>query len=98
MTPIIEILPGDLVRSFDFESRDLDGSRACYIEGIVEGIEEDGGNGYPAYRIRVSRRVIGGKETPFEGRVYPPVNGTERLFGGVTDFVTLIIRPQFDRK
>jgi hypothetical protein len=77
---------GDRVRSFDFESRDLVGARACYIEGTVLAIgvpPREVCNCEGHYHVRVDRQVFGGVERKeLVGRmVYPPVNGTPGLFG-----------------
>tara|TARA_A100001037_G_C14961359_1_gene549516 strand:- start:285 stop:545 length:261 start_codon:yes stop_codon:yes gene_type:complete len=82
---------GDKVRSFDFaNSRDIDGERACYVEGRVEEFVTR--QGCQRYRILVERCVFGGKEV--DGRagtyVFPPVNGTPTPFGGLTCFVELV--------
>ena len=89
---------GSKVRSFDFargeSGRDLKGERACYIEGVVEGFKEV--DGCERYIVRVDRKVFGGKEEDILGRfpyVYPPVNGTPRMLGGVCDGVVLISGP-----
>ena len=80
---------GSKVRSFDFardgRGRQLDGERACYIEGVVEGYKKL--EGCERYVIRVERKVWAGEEVeePYRGRVYPPVNGTPKMFGGVCD-------------
>jgi len=85
---------GDRVRSFDFSTapggRDLDGDRACYVEGKVVGF--DFVEGCKRYRILVDRDVFGGKdEDRRQGAlVTPPVNGTRKSFGGTTNFVELI--------
>ena len=90
---------GDRVRSFDFADtfedgthygRDLEGDRACYVEGEVVGfdnIEE-----CDRYRILIERDVFGGKEDDRRiGRlVMPPINGTPTLFGRATNFVELV--------
>ena len=80
---------GSKVRSFDFpHSRDVSGEHACYVEGMVEGFKEV--EGCQRYIIRVDHKVFGGKEEDILGRfpyVYPPVNGTPKLFGGVCDGV-----------
>ncbi len=89
---------GDRVRSFDFADtfedgeqfgRDLEGERACYVEGRVEEFVRV--EGCLRYRILVDRDVFGGKESDRRvGRyVTPPVNGTPKSFGGVTEFVEL---------
>jgi hypothetical protein len=84
---------GDRVRSFDFSTspggRDLDGDRACFVEGRVESLVTV--EGCLRYRILVERDVFGGEDsTTRVGRyTHPPVNGTPRLIGGasVTNFV-----------
>lgn len=85
---------GDKVRSFDFDSRDLKGPKACYIEGIVEAIGEchDFYHGYNSYKIKVSRQVFGGNEyNDLVGQyVFPPRNGVRKLFGGVCNAVQKI--------
>jgi hypothetical protein len=83
---------GSKVRSFDFpHNQDISGERACYVEGEVEGFKEV--EGCQRYIIRVDLKVFGGKEEDILGRypyVYPPVNGTPRMLGGVTNFVELV--------
>ena len=86
---------GSKVRSFDFardgRGRDLEGERACYVEGVVEGFKEV--EGCERYIVRVDRKVFGGEEEDILGRfphVYPPINGTPKLFGGVCDGVELV--------
>ena len=86
----MEITFGSQVRSFDFHyMRDLEGPRACYMEGQVMGhttIE-----GCERYIIAVKRCVAGGKERDnFPEVIYPPVNGTPTWTGRVTDGVELI--------
>ena len=84
---------GDKVRSFDFVQgdfgRDMEGERACYVEGVVEAFVEQ--EGCPRYEIRVKVDVFGGEESDRRVGclVYPPVNGTPKLFGGVCDNVEL---------
>ncbi len=81
---------GDFVRSFDFpHHRELEGERACYMEGRVVDFKEL--EGCRRYVIEVNRCVFGGRERDqFSKRIYPPVNGTRRLMGGVCDGVSLI--------
>ena len=76
---------GNRVRSYDFQ-RD----RECYVEGIVEGFEHV--EGCERYKIRVERKVWAGEEveSPYRGHVYPPLNGTPRLFGDVCNGVELV--------
>ena len=86
------IAVGDRVRSFDFDSRDLEGERACYVEGVVEGIFEPGIAVWRSYAVRVTRRVICGEEEPKDVGmiVRPPVNGIRTSLGRVTDGVELL--------
>ena len=91
---------GDRVRSFDFAQgdfgRELYGERACYVEGVVESFVER--EGCPRYEVRVEVDVFGGEESGQRAGkrnrvgnlVYPPVNGTPKLFGGVCDNVELV--------
>ena len=89
----MEITTGTKVRSFDFaqfgSGRDLTGDRACYVEGIVQGI--DSAVGYDRYIIKVTRDVFGGQDMDRRvgETVYPPVNGTLAI-SGVTDYVEAI--------
>ncbi len=92
----MSISVGDRVRSFDFSTspggRDLEGERACYVEGRVEELVRV--DGCLRYKILVERDVFGGEDQSVRvGRYcHPPVNGTPRLIGGakVTNFVELI--------
>ena len=85
---------GNRVRSYDFprgeHGRQLEGERACYVEGIVEDFKKL--EGCERYVIRVERKVWAGEEVedPYRGHVYPPVNGTAKLFGGICDGVELV--------
>ena len=85
---------GDRVRSFDYVQgdfgRDLDGDRACYVEGIIEDLVER--EGCPRYAIRVDYDVFGGDERNHRvgNLVYPPVNGTPTSFGGDCNYVELV--------
>ena len=85
------IKAGSKVRSFDFHSRDLTGEDACYIEGEVLAIGKSV-DGCERYSIKIDRMVWCGEETfdQIGHIVRPPVNGTEKLFGGVTDGVELV--------
>ena len=86
---------GDRVRSFDFIQgdfgRDLEGERACYVEGVVEALVER--EGCPRYEIRVELDIFGGDECNHRvgNLVYPPVNGTPHLFGGSCDNVEKLV-------
>lgn len=92
-------LIGRRVRSFDFEDRDLEGERACYVTGTVTGIlragefAADGETYFPdcdRYVIRAESRVFAGKDTPLacEGQeFFPPLNGTESWMGRTMDGV-----------
>ena len=77
-----EIIPGTRVRSFDFDGRDVEGERACFVEGTVVGFREL--EGCTRYDIIVDRRVFGGEDCALSmdgERVFPPVNGTPRCSG-----------------
>lgn len=98
---------GQTVRSYDFafglkgNNRPLgmedSGERASWIEGIVHAIGEDVIEGCPRYKIEVVLRRRGKQvsqiETSDPEYVYPPVNGTRSLMGGVTCGVTAIHLP-----
>lgn len=90
----MEIGIGMHVRSFDFDSHDLSGPRACYVEGVVESIvRADEVNGFDCdrYKIAVNRAVFGGVEREkMPTHVYPPLNGTPTLFGDETNNVEII--------
>jgi len=70
---------GDRVRSFHFTSRDLNGERACYVEGVVMEITPPI-EGCARYAIKVDRNIWGGVDhcEGYGGFVYPPINGTPR--------------------
>ena len=92
-----EIVVGSRVRSFDFPyNRDLEGDRACYVEGTVEAMGwMDDFRDCPRYKIKVERKVWGGENVSLSREeethhVFPPVNGTPRLGGDVCDGVVLI--------
>jgi hypothetical protein len=89
-TPDTTITTGDRVRSFDFDSRDLTGDRACYIEGVVTHMREL--NACQHYAIRCDRRVFAGKETSHGvgETMLPPANGTPTWLGNVTNYVERI--------
>lgn len=79
---------GGRVRSFDFPSYrdgvlsglDTTGSRANYVDGLVEAIGEDTIESCRRYRIRVEKNVVGGEPvTPVAQEIYPPVNGTPQM-------------------
>jgi hypothetical protein len=93
----MDIVIGTRVRSFDFHTapggRDLEGDRACYVEGEVVGF--DLVEGCRRYRILVDRDVFGGKDEDrrLGALVTPPVNGTpygNRAGQPVTNFVELV--------
>ncbi len=93
----MNITVGSLVRSFDFSHhRDLEGERACFMEGEVVGFEKV--QGCNRFVIEVHRCVFGGKErSDFPARIFPPVNGTPTWTGRVTDGVELLgTTPAFD--
>ena len=72
-----EIKVGDRVRAFDYDCRDLTGSEACYIEGIVVDIVNEGNVQEGRYAIKVDRDIWLGKDVKVRvgGKVFPPVNG-----------------------
>ena len=86
----MSIQVGDFVRSFDFpHHRELEGERACYMEGRVVDFQDH--QGCKRYVIEVARCVFGGEERDaWPKRIFPPVNGTRRLLGGVCDGVSLV--------
>lgn len=76
---------GERVRSYDFE-----GIRNCYAEGVVEAITEPM-EGCRRYKLRVETRVLDGQSVAIDDPyVYPPLNGTPRTFGGITNCVERI--------
>lgn len=81
-----KIETGAWVRSYDFEFRD-----DCYVIGRVLGITEEL-DGLPRYEIEMWRRVsentdLKGSINRTKSKVYPPINGTEHIFGGYTNGV-----------
>jgi len=83
---------GDRVRSFDFDSRELEGPSACYIEGVIEDVGLFEGATCECYRIKVSRQVFDGIEyNDLVGKyVQAPKNGVRKLFGGECNAVVKI--------
>ena len=81
---------GDIVRSFDFHgNKDLEGPRACYMEGQITGLQML--EGCWRYKIEVRKCVGGGKvREQFPDVLFPPVNGTPRMFGGECNGVEAI--------
>ena len=83
----LEIKVGDKVRSFDFPH-----SREYWFEGVVEGFERI--EGCDRYKIKIDRQFREGKEVDIHPQrpphIFPPVNGTPRLLGGVTNGVELV--------
>ena len=95
----MDIIVGNRVRSFDFHYyRELEGDRACYMEGEVTRIVEHPHFGYKCYEIQVDRCVSGGIERDsYPEVIYPPVNGTKTTMGRSTDgVVPLGTTPAFD--
>lgn len=85
-----EIKIGDTVRSYDFPFHNTDetGERACFVEGEVTGFEKL--EGCERYVIQATRRVFGGEEgKPEAPTFYPPVNGTQSIFGVTNGVVKL---------
>lgn len=87
----MKIYVGDKVRSHDFPREQGLDRPPCFVEGTVVGIEKI--EGCDRYKIQVERKVWAGEEVedPYDGYVYPPVNGTPKLFGGVCDGVERIL-------
>lgn len=83
-------LVGDRVRSFDFHgNKDLEGPRACYMEGQITGLQML--EGCWRYKIEVTKCVGAGKvREQFPDVIFPPVNGTPRMFGGECNGVELL--------
>ena len=90
----IEIVVGDKVRSFDFAHlRDLEGSNAHYIEGIVEEVRQEKQYvPWKSYKIQTTRAVRSGVAVNiFAKYYYPPVNGLSQLLSyTTTNFVEKI--------
>ena len=86
----MSIAVGSKVRSFDFESRDLTGENAFYVEGEV--IDIHSWTGCDRYVILVEKQVYRGEDVNYHvgKEVTPPVNGIPNLFDGVTDGVELL--------
>ena len=94
-------LIGHVVRSFDFDGRDLEGDLACYVTGTVIGIIEAGEladdgetvfNDCDRYIIAGVSHTFSGKEKLFglRHRVFPPLNGTPMWSGETTNGVVRI--------
>ena len=68
---------GDRVRAFDYRRRDLRGPEACFVEGDVVEIINDGNVLNGRYVVKVRRDVWSGKDTKVRvgTKVFPPVNG-----------------------
>lgn len=98
---------GSCVRSYSFafglkgNDRPLGledkGERASWFEGIVRSIGEIEIEGCPRYKIEVKLKRSAGEITEATERdpeyVYPPVNGTRSILGGVTCGVLVIHLP-----
>lgn len=81
---------GDKVRSYDFPH-----TREYWYEGVVEGFKEV--EGCERYKIRIQKQFREGKEVKISAdrlkaapHIYPPVNGTPRMFGGECNGVELL--------
>jgi hypothetical protein len=89
---------GDLVRSYDFPTMDLD----IYTEGILQAIGNDNFEGCPRYRILIVRhhRPISNtrdaRDIEYEfvyphhdapPHIFPPINGIPTWFDKLTDGV-----------
>lgn len=84
---------GDIVRSFDFDCKDLTGERACYVIGIIldADVPSQKEYTYSCYRIKVTSAVWDGRNVKVQPGtiIFAPMNGTEKEDGTVTDFVEL---------
>ena len=76
-TTVEEIRVGDRVRAFDYDCRDLEGGNACFTEGLVVDIVNDGPVFEGRYVIQVERDVWTGKDMDVRvgTKIFPPVNG-----------------------
>lgn len=74
---------GDAVKSYDFPGYDL-----YFVKGVVEDIVVL--DGCTRYKIKVEASYDEDGEYAGPEYVYPPVNGTKNLFGGVTNGVVKI--------
>lgn len=72
-----EIRVGDRVRAYDYECRDITGPKACYTEGVVVEMIDDGNIPDGRYVIKVDRDVWTGKDMKVRvgHNVYPAANG-----------------------
>jgi len=82
------IKEGDKVRSFDFDSRDIKGNDACYVEGVAESIEgHPMGGGGKYVKFKITRKVFSGEERSGSLGEYnwAPQNGQEDWTGKLTN-------------
>jgi hypothetical protein len=91
---------GTAVRSFcDPEVLDLEGDRAYYVEGTVEGVchlsADDPSYDDPRYAIRIARWMRGGKwsQSVTDSIVFVPLNGRPSTMGGYTRGVYVLPVP-----
>ena len=68
---------GDYVRAYDYGCRDLTGNNACFVEGKVVDIIDDGDVVNGRYVVLVEKDVWTGKamDVRVGSRVFPPRNG-----------------------
>lgn len=98
-----EIHIGTKVRSHDFAfglkgtkdplGMDTEGERASFVEGTVEAIGNETIEGCARYTIKPKIRCVRGEFERLpdsEGLIYPPLNGTRSMLGGVTCNVEVI--------
>lgn len=106
-----EVRVGDRVRAFDFADSEgrwgfgLEGEdeRACYAEGVVVAIGPFSGEAgsYDAYEIVCYKDVGAGKvrNGPYSRvglRVFAPVNGVPKSFGGFCNGVVLLDEDEYN--
>lgn len=83
--PQLDLRIGDRVRSYDFG-----GVLDSFAEGVIEAMEPEM-EGWPRYRVRVTRRVWEGRLlSSHVSHVYPAANGLPTLNGGLTNLVVRI--------
>ena len=84
---------GDKVRSFDFDSHEVEGRDACYVEGVVESIEgHPMGGGGEYVKFLITKKIFSGKErTGSVGEFnWVPQNGQETWTGKLTNHIVKI--------
>jgi len=93
MTKMTKVKVGDKVRSFDFDSHEVKGKDACYVEGVVESIEGHPMSGDGEYaKFKITKKIFGGEErTETLGEYsWAPQNGQQTWLGKLTNHLTII--------